>query len=143
MEDVGKLVVRTLLQVSLDTADSAAKAMTLAITMHRCLWLQCLVSLRKSNRPFRTYLLEDLLLFSVKTDDKHHRTLGWCPNFGHLYTCPKEEAVPTSTASPLSSFHTSLLGPKQEKGRIYRRPPPLSATAPSSSRQPGSFKLAF
>lgn len=68
----GKTVSRASLQAAVDVTDSAARSMTLAVTVHRSSWLQSSGFTHEVQQTFQDHPFEGSSLFLEQSDAKLH-----------------------------------------------------------------------
>lgn len=101
MLEEGKLVTRTSLQVALNRADSAARVMASAITMHRCSWLQLSGLHPEVQQTIQDLPFESLIILSQKMDKTLYNLTDSRASFKSLRIykpLPKKIIIPPSVS---------------------------------------------
>lgn len=130
----GKTVARTSLQAALDAADSAARSMATAITMHRRSWLQSLGFPEEVQQTVQDFPFKRPLLFSEETDAKLHRLKDskmTLKSLG-LYTpvVSRKHYRPQQTGRYFAQLFWEDQQRKKNQGFGHRSPPPTSSSGP-------------
>lgn len=118
--DEGKLIVLESNSGILDGADVVAQTMASVISVRRCSWLQSCGLPTEVQQTIQNLPFKGPSLFSDKMDNKLHsykRFQGDIKISWNLYSCDKEETVPSSSAIQTPRLSSPISRSTEEKGR--------------------------